>query len=134
MYLNYTQNRGIEMLKFDGIPPSYEKSCGGPPLSPPDEIEENTERVEVVVSSGFGIYIPQVFVESNEKKGNISDENWRICLNGPPSDKENCSYEEAWMEILDNWEYFEYSGENCTFRYFLEHDEDLWLVRQILGS
>lgn len=96
------------------------------------------EVEDFLISSGFGIYIPQMFAERFEKRDKISDEAWEVCKKGPDSKDDsygkNYDYWDAWTEILDKWEYFRYEGYGCTYRYFLQHDGDLCLMRQFISQ
>lgn len=122
-------------MNFDGTPIRYDAPFRTAlPLSPPDEIEDDTKIEEVLISSGYGIYIPQMFVERFEKLECVSDWAWNTCKKGPSIYKENTDYEDAWSEILDNYQYFRYEGYGCTYRYFLEHEEDLCLMRQFISQ
>ena len=122
-------------MNFDGTPIRYDALFRTAlPLSPPDEIEDDTKIEEILISSGFGKYIPQMFVERYQKQDCVSDSAWETCKKGPPGEEENYDYEEAWAEILDNYQYFSYEGNGCTYRYFLKHEEDLCLMRQFISQ
>lgn len=122
-------------MKFDGTPAIYDAPFNSAlSLSPPDETEDDVKIEDFLISSGFGIYIPQIFTERFEKQDCVSDWAWETCKKGPPEDKENYDYDEAWAEILDTYEYFCYEGNGCTFRYFLQHEEDLCLIRQFISQ
>lgn len=91
---------------------------------------------DFLISSGYGIYIPQMFAELFEKRDEIPDWAWETCKKGPiskdDSGTDNYDYWDAWSEILDKWEYFSYEGYGCTYRYFLDASEDLCLMRQFI--
>lgn len=122
-------------MNFDGTPVRYDAPFRTAlPLSPPDEIEDDTKVEEVLIGSGYGIYIPQMFVERFQKLDCVSDWAWETCKKGPPKNKDDYDYYEAWAEILDNYQYFSYEGYGCTYRYFLQHEEDLCLMRQFISQ
>jgi len=112
------------MTVIDYIPTKHE--------GPEPEVED------FLISSGFGIYIPQMFTEQFEKRDEIPDWAWETCKKGPinkdDSGTDNYDYWDAWTEILDKWEYFCYEGYGCTYRYFLEQDGDLRLMRQFVSQ
>ena len=112
------------MKLFEYIPAKHE--CSEP------EVES------FLIGSGYGIYIPQMFTEQFEKRDEVPDSIWEICKKGPinedDSGTENYDYWDAWIEILDKWEYFCYEGYGCTYRYFLQHDGDLCLMRQFINQ
>ena len=73
---------------------------------------------EYLISSGYGIYIPQMFFEQEDfEKWGLAKEEFQEL-----ADPEHEHYWEAWEELLHNAEYIDKNG----VRWFLEHDEDLW--------
>lgn len=118
-------------MKFDGMPINYSSQfCGNPALSPLDEIEDRVEIEDFLISSGHGIYIPEIFTQRFTIKGNVPQWAWDTCKKGPDAK----DYWEAWWEILDTWEFFEYHGEDYTIRYFLNQKENLCLMREIIND
>lgn len=74
----------------------------------------------LLVSDGFGIYIPQIFCERHnfEMVIGIDWEDWQTCLDGP----DNPHYWESWETILDNATVLDETGTN----WYLYQDQDLW--------
>ncbi|MGA1645960.1 MAG: hypothetical protein ACO4AV_13385 [bacterium] len=123
-------------MKFDGTPIRYDAPFSSPlNLDPPEHFEPEPEVEDFLISSGHGIFIPQIFTTISEQR-NASNWAWQACKKGPPeqdaSDKEKEAYDEAWAEILDTWEYEHYDANGCIYRYFLDQDEDLRLMRIFL--
>lgn len=56
-------------MKFDGAPIQYDTPFHSPGIScPMEEHDEDIKIEEILISSGYGIYIPQMFTELFEKK------------------------------------------------------------------
>lgn len=74
----------------------------------------------LLVSDGFGIYIPQIFCERHnlEMIVGVDWEDWQNCLDGP----DNPHYWESWETILDNATVLDETGTN----WYLYQDQDLW--------
>lgn len=78
----------------------------------------------LLVSDGFGVYIPQVFTErvNFDRLRNVDPEDWAIISKGPTED--NIHYWEAWDCIL--------SAANVTADdgavYYLWQDGALWAI------
>ncbi|NCX55739.1 MAG: hypothetical protein EBW87_00860 [Burkholderiaceae bacterium] len=92
------------------------------PLEPPDDFVD--EACHLVVSSSLGIYVPQYFTENNERTKDVSEWAWDTCKLGPEQE----FYWEAWELILSNYEFFEHGPDDLTYRYSLQHHEDLFLI------
>lgn len=126
-------------MKFDGAPVQYDTPFHSPGIGcPMEEHDEDIKIEEILISSGYGIYIPQMFTELFEKKDEVPQLAWNTCKKGPDSEDDsygkNYDYWDAWTEILDRWEYFSYEGNGCTYKYFLQHDGDLCLMRQFISQ
>lgn len=101
------------------------------PLDPPCDFEEVEEFDSACIVDGHhGIYVPQLFCQRYEIAGDISREDWGICLAGP--DHEN--YWEAWDEILSCWRAEETDGMGNVFEVFLQHDQDLFQCRRFIRA
>lgn len=74
----------------------------------------------LLVSDGFGIYIPQVFCRNHkfEMIVGVDWEDWQNCLDGP----DNPRYWESWETILDSVTVLDETGTN----WHLYQDQDLW--------
>jgi hypothetical protein len=98
--------------------------------------DETVQVEEFLISSGHGIYIPQMFAELFSKRNEVPDWAWDTCKKGPinkdDSGTDNYDYWDAWSEILDKWDYEDYDGCGNKFRYFLDASEDLCLMRQFI--
>lgn len=120
-------------MNFYGTPTKYDTHKLVPTITDPIEFNENEAEVEeTLISSGFGIYIPQMFTDLFEKEESVSQLAWDTCKKGPS--EENEDYWSAWAEILDTWEYFRNEGHGCSYRYFLSQDEGLCLMRQFIDQ
>jgi hypothetical protein len=78
----------------------------------------------LLVSDGFGVYIPQTFTErvSFERVRNVDPADWAIIAKGPTLDNEH--YWEAWDCILSAAILYDDSGAE----HHLWQDGDLWAV------
>ena len=99
--------------------------------------DETVQVEEFLISSGHGIYIPQMFAELFSKRNEVPDWAWDTCKKGPinkdDSGTDNYDYWDAWSEILDKWDYEDYDGCGNKFRYFLDASKkDLCLMRQFI--
>jgi hypothetical protein len=75
----------------------------------------------LAVSSSYGIYTPQTFVEWYGDKSNIEPEDKEILLAGPDHDL----YWETWLDVVIDCE-ITFEGK----QYYIEENEDLWLVEE----
>ena len=78
----------------------------------------------LLVSDGFGVYIPQAFTErvNFERVRNVDPADWAIIAKGPTDD--NPDYWEAWDCILSDADITADDGSV----YYLWQDGDLWAV------
>jgi hypothetical protein len=82
----------------------------------------NLEKAALLVSDGWGIYIPQHFAKTIKREfvTGVGEEDWKILEAGP--DHEH--YWDAWAGVLDNASVNDPQMGEC----YIHQDGDLWLV------
>lgn len=86
--------------------------------------DDNIIESELLITDGFGIYIPQNFAERiTAKEWDISAEDESILLQGP--DHEH--YWEVWDDVLSNARFVDHAGNT----WHLYQDGDLYAVRYV---
>ena len=82
----------------------------------------NEGLIECIVNSGFGIYIPNVFIERCYDTWNGITEDDKRDLSNP----ENENYWEAWDDVLRNAYWRDENG----FKWTLWENDDLFMIRE----
>lgn len=82
-------------------------------IDPPEPVIEKE-----LYDGHLGRYIPQFFCQDYDWKPCVAHEYWEICKQGP----EHNDYDEAWSDILFNYEY-ERSDHKGKYRYYLEYSD-----------
>ena len=79
-----------------------------------------TDNAELLINSGYGKYIPQLFAEQYADTLGIElTDNDRAVL----SDTEHSDYWEVWFDLIDNTTVMFNHTEHAIY-----HSEDVWLI------